>query len=177
MRRNMDRNMGGLSQQYPDVQATADMFPGGDFPESLEHHNWRVCWRGGGFDNAFQDFFVVGKTYRCPGFLATSFKQEVSMKFVGLSMMKKIPTILWIVLLDEKGTTDPKHRCMHASFVQKSHLGNEREFLFSPYSVFHVVATEWSPGIKKHHTVVLRAATDNMVNLYCSCNPNTRRRK
>ena len=81
MRRNLDRNSGDLSQKYPDVQATADMFPGGEFPEILEHQvtltltllsakpypnptpnpnpnpnpnpeqDWRVCWRGGGFNN------------------------------------------------------------------------------------------------------------------------------
>ena len=38
MRRNLIReNAADLSQRYPDVQATADMFPGGEFPESLEH--------------------------------------------------------------------------------------------------------------------------------------------
>ena len=124
-----------------------------------------MCWRGGGFNNDFQDFFVVGKYYRVPGFLATSFEQKVSMKFVAMSMMKNNPSTLWVVLLDGKGARDPQYRCMHASFVQKSHLSKEREFLFSPYSVFHVVATQWSLELKKRHTIVLRAATDNMVTL------------
>ena len=75
MRRNLDRvHMADLSQQYPNVQATADMFPGGEFPQCLEHQDWRVLWRGGGFNDAFKDFFAVGKYYRCPGLLATSFE-------------------------------------------------------------------------------------------------------
>ena len=132
-----------------------------------------MCWRGGGFNNDFQDFFVVGKYYRVPGFLATSFEQKVSMKFVAMSMMKNNPSTLWIVLLDGKGATDPQYRCMHASFVQKSHLSTEREFLFSPYSVFHVVATEWSLEFNKRHTIVLRAATDNRVTIIPNVSPNT----
>merc|ERR1719247_3461935 len=40
MRRNLIReNAADLSQRYPDVQATADIFPGGKFPESLEHQD------------------------------------------------------------------------------------------------------------------------------------------
>ena len=163
MRRNMDRlNMADLSQKYPNVQATADMFPGGEFPESLEHQDWRVCWRGGGFNDDFKDFFVVGKYYRCPAFLATSLKKDVSMKFLTMQMSKSIPTMQWIIVLDGRGTKNPKYRCMHASFVLKSHLSQEHEFLFSPYSVFQVIATEWSPKRNKHHTIALRAAIDNM---------------
>ena len=165
----MDRlSLSDLSQKYPDVHATADMFPGGEFPESLDHQDWRVCWRGGGFNNDLQDFFVVEKFYRCPGFLATSFAKKVSMTFLTMQSSKEIPTTMWMILLDGRGTRDPQHRCMHASFVAKSHLQTEHEFLFSPYSVFQVVATHWSPLLNKHHTIVLRAATDNMVTL----NPN-----
>ena len=162
MRRNMDRNVADLSQRYPGVQATADMFPGGEFPESLEHQDWRVCWRGGGFNNGLKDFFVVGKYYRCPGFLATSFKKRVSMKFLTMQVNKGIPIMHWIILLDGKGVKDSQYRCMHASFVLKSHVSVENEFLFSPYSVFQVIQAEWSSTTSQHHTVVLRAAIDNL---------------
>ena len=30
------------------------------------------CWRGGGFDDAHQAFYTVGREYRVPAFLATS---------------------------------------------------------------------------------------------------------
>ena len=133
MRRNLNRdNMADLSQRYPDLQATADMFPGGEFPESLEHQDWRVCWRGGGFNNNYQEFFVPGKYYRVPGFLATSFEQKVSMKFLALKLDGDNPATLWIILVDGKGTTDPMCHCRHARFVQKSHLHGDRVFLFSP---------------------------------------------
>merc|ERR1712032_1516886 len=104
-RRNLSRvDMGDLSQRYPDVRATADMFPGGEFPESLEHQDWRVCWRGGGFNNDFQEFFVAGKYYRCPGFLATSFEKSIATKFLAIQAADDIPTALWMVLLDARGT-------------------------------------------------------------------------
>ena len=120
-----------------------------------------MCWRGGGVNNDFQDFFVAGKYYRCPGFLATSFEKSVASTFLTMKKADGIPTALWMVLLDARGTHAAEYRCMHASYVLKSHLDNEKEFLFSPYSVFQVVAMEWSPKIGEHHAIVLRAAIDN----------------
>ena len=118
-----------------------------------------MCWRGGGFNNDFQDFFVAGKYYRCPGFLATSFEKSVASKFLAIQADGN-PTALWMVLLDALGTEAVEYRCMNASYVLKSHLSNEKEFLFSPYSVFQVVATQWS-CTNTRHTIVLRAAIDN----------------
>merc|ERR1712032_1400517 len=118
--------------------------------------------RGGGFNNDFIDFFVVEKYYRVPGFLATSFEKRVSEKFLDMQKAQQIPTTQWIILLDGRGTDDIKYRCLHGSYVLKSHLSTEHEFLFSPYSVFQIVATEWAPTVDKSHTIVLRAAVDNM---------------
>jgi len=163
MRRNMDRdNFTDLTQKYPDVKATADMFPGGEFPTCLPHEDWRVSFRGGGFNDDFQNFFTVEKLYRCPGFLATSFEQHISEKFLRLQRASGLQTVLWTILLDGRGSEDHHHRCLHASFVAKSHLGGEKEFLFSPYSVFQVISTEWSSTQAEHHSIVLRAAIDNM---------------
>ena len=119
-----------------------------------------MCWRGGGFNNDVQDFFALEKYYRCPGFLATSFEKSVASKFLAMQA-DGIPTALWMVLLDALGTEAVEYRCMNANYVLKSHLSSEKEFLFSPYSVFQVVATEWSPKIGEHHAIVLRAAIDN----------------
>ena len=121
-----------------------------------------MCWRGGGFNNDFQDFFVDEKYYRCPGFLATSFEKEVATRFLTMKAADGTATALWIVLLDARGTQAAEYRCMHASYVLKSHLGAEKEFLFSPYSVFQVVATQWS-STNTSHTIVLRAAIDNRI--------------
>ena len=40
-----------------------------------------VTYRGGGFDSQYRGFFSVGKKYRVPGFLATSFDQSIAVKF------------------------------------------------------------------------------------------------
>ena len=42
-------------------------------------------YRGGGFDNTLKSFWTVGKQYRVPGFLATSFDEKVADKFIGPS--------------------------------------------------------------------------------------------
>ena len=104
---------------------------------------------------------VDEKHYRCPGFLATSLEKEISKRFLYMQQSKGNPSVLWTIILDGRGTTEAECRCMHASFVVKSHLTGESEFLFSPYSVFQVVATEWSSPPTEHHSIVLRAAIDN----------------
>ena len=103
-----------------------------------------------------------------PGFLATSFEKSVSSKFLALKTGKGIPTMQWIVVLDGRGTKDPQYRCMHASFVLKSHLDQEREFLFSPYSVFQVIATAWSTRRSKPHTVVRQECVSQTYTVYVS---------
>jgi hypothetical protein len=40
------------------------------------------CFRGGGFDDAHRGFFTVGKKYRVPGFLATSFSEDKAEEFL-----------------------------------------------------------------------------------------------
>ena len=40
-------------------------------------------FRGGGFDNSLKGFWTVGKKYRVPGFLATSFDEATAEKFIG----------------------------------------------------------------------------------------------
>ena len=37
---------------------------------------------GGGFDDAHRDFFTVGKQFRVPGFLATSFERATALRFL-----------------------------------------------------------------------------------------------
>ena len=45
-----------------------------------------VCWRGGGFsDQLAKDFFIPGKCYRAPMFLATSFRKEKAEGFVAMT--------------------------------------------------------------------------------------------
>ena len=41
-----------------------------------------VTLSGGGFDDAHRGFFTVGKKYRVPGFLATSFSEDKAEEFL-----------------------------------------------------------------------------------------------
>ena len=161
LRRDMRNNFVNNPKRYPNMKARADMFPQGHFPDSLKHHDWVVCWRGGGFNNCFQDFFADGKYYRCPGIIATSLDTVIPRRFAQMCLSNNQPATLWGILLDGRGANDSKYRCKHASFVSKTHCPGEDEFLFSPYSVFQVLATKWSPQPTELHVVMLRAALDN----------------
>ena len=128
-----------------------------------------VTLRGGGFDNAHQGFFTVGKQFRVPGFLATSFQQATALRFLRTQQAYGRQGILWVVRVDPAGEHDPSKRCKHVNFVSHSlivdHAGApaEREYLFAAYSVFTVLEVHWSdtPDDETPHRIVLQAATDN----------------
>ena len=49
------------------------------FPCQLAvHPPDNVCYRGGGFDDQYRSFFIKGRKYRQPGFVATSFSRDVA---------------------------------------------------------------------------------------------------
>jgi hypothetical protein len=146
-------------------------FPGGpagsDDNRSTES---AVCWRGGGFsDQLAKAFFIKGKQYRAPMFLATSFKKEKAQQFIALAShagfaAPKDALVLWKVKLD------PQERCHHVNLVQDTitHVPGECEFLFVPYSVFTVESVTWSPTPQDRatpHRVTLVAAIDNTAHL------------
>lgn len=117
-----------------------------------------VVWRGGGFDNRFQYFFEVGVRYRVPGFLATSIQ-----KFTAERFLRRVPEgrarCLWKVEMDET--------CTHAMLLQKSHLKEEKEYLFAPYSVFEITSVEWSQEEEVPHKICVGAAADNRKHSLC----------
>jgi hypothetical protein len=47
------------------------------------------------------------------------------------------------------------------SFVSKSLIEGENEYLFVPYSVFKLVSVKWSGELKTPHDFTIRAAVDN----------------
>jgi hypothetical protein len=120
------------------------------------------CWRGGGMMASNRDFFVRGKKYRVPGFLATSFSIKVAKSFLNYAGDRGEEPILWTVILDERGETQPKHRCLHVNLLN-SHKHGEQEFLFVPYSTFTVQSVTWSPFPNREmpHRVTIVAANDN----------------
>jgi hypothetical protein len=118
-------------------------------------------YRGGGFDATTQPFFAVGKQYRVPGFLATSFDERTAKVFIQRSRMPA--RVLWIVRLKRDCATNAAHRCKHVNLVTKSDLPDEKEFLFVPYSAFTVLATEWRAGTEgEPHIITIEAAVDNV---------------
>ena len=119
-----------------------------------------VCWRGGGFDDQFRPFFTVGKQYRVPGFLATSFSQAKAMEFVRTQEAYGRQGILWTVHVDPAGEADRTKRCKHVNLVQHSLVPGEQEYLFTAYSIFTVRSVEWGEDGAPHR-IELDAATDN----------------
>jgi hypothetical protein len=46
------------------------------------HPPGNLCFRGGGFDDRYRSFFVKGRCFRQPTYLATSFSRDVAMRFL-----------------------------------------------------------------------------------------------
>jgi hypothetical protein len=120
------------------------------FPEAF------VCYRGGGFDDRYHDFFVVGREFRQPAFLATSFLQSTADEFLRRSSMPV--KVRWLVHID------PERKCRHVNLVTKRvpQLQDEQEYLFAPYSAFTVTSVKWGAGTAADpHVIELVAAPDN----------------
>jgi len=120
-----------------------------------------IVHRGGAFDNRFQSFFVAGKKYRVPGYLATSFDKYVGTSF-ALRAPENMARVIWKIAVDARGITDPMYRCKHAFVLEMTHIPGEEEYLFVPYSAFTVVKTQWSDNFTQPHVIQLKAAIDNL---------------
>ena len=117
-------------------------------------------WRGGGFRRNFQSFFTKGKKYRVPGFLATSNLRSVAAAFV-YKADDAHPTVMWRIVFDPRGKLQPQYRVRHMTFVSKTLIPGEGEYLFAPYSVFTVVSSKWSRKLRDPHELTISAAYDN----------------
>ena len=117
-----------------------------------------VCFRGGGLPAEHRGFFFVGRRYRAPAFVASSFKQEVAMGFI--QRIKCGEPILWTLRFGRG--------CKHVAFVAhnlSAATQAEYEFLVAPYTAFEVESVMWAdpPTIQCPHQIVLRVALDNMI--------------
>jgi hypothetical protein len=119
-----------------------------------------ITYRGGGFDDAYRDFFTVGKQYRVPGFLATSFVEGKAMEFLRAAEAYEHQPVLWTVHVDPAGADDATKRCKHANLIKYSMVPGEQEYLFSAYSIFTVRSVEWGVD-RAHHRIHLDAASNN----------------
>jgi hypothetical protein len=106
--------------------------------ESIRFPPNGVVHRGGGLMPEHMSFFQVGKEFRVAGFLATSFSRKKAEYFMLFADNRKEPTILWEIHVDPRGADSPVHRCKHVSYVQRTNVDGEEEYLFSPYSPFIV---------------------------------------
>lgn len=90
------------------------------------HPDGDVCFRGGGFDDAHRSFFVAGKKFRQPAYLATSFDVEVANYFIRRSGMPS--KVRWTIRID------PDRKCLHVNLITKTVPGlpDEKEYLFAP---------------------------------------------
>ena len=103
----------------------------------------------------YRAFFVVGKRYRAPAFVASSFSLDVAKRFMARQSNEPI---LWVLCFDR--------RCKHVSFIARSlstALQAEYEFLVAPYTAFEVLAVTWAehPSLDDPHRITLRVAADN----------------
>ena len=140
------------------------LYPSKLLPDEMGHGCWRDgvgighgTWRGGGFRDEFRSFFKEGKRYRVPAVLATSMSKDVALRFVT-SADRTQPRVLWCIKVDGRGKSDPRFRCKHASYVNKTLVTGEGEFLFAPYSAFRVEQAVWSGPV---YEIVVSAALDN----------------
>merc|ERR1712070_365775 len=73
------------------------------------------------------------------GFLATTPCQEVADEFLKFAQQP----LLWVIHVDKK------EKCWHVNYMDESQfmdseaIPSEKEFLFSPFSVFTVRAVHW----------------------------------
>jgi hypothetical protein len=99
-----------------------------------------LVYRGGGMEKKYLSFFTQGKKYRVPGFLATSFDKNIAKTFWERAVMYQgVHAVLWTIKVTAA--------CMHVNYVKNTHVANEQEYLFTPYSPFQVIKVSccWGP--------------------------------
>lgn len=123
-----------------------------------------VCYRGSSLPDECRSFFEPGRSYRVPGFLATSLSEGVAFGFVHQAVDTGRPAVLWRIRFDPRGPEDFRFRCKHVNLVRHSRAAAEQEYLFAPYSVFTVLAVEWKTGnhYLNPHIIEIEAAPDNL---------------
>ena len=118
-----------------------------------------TLYRGGGLPDQHQSFFTVGKVYRVPMFLATStdwlYCQQTFCRRAEADDHR--PPVFYYIYFHQE------LKCCHVNIVTRRHGGDEKEFLFVPYSVFEVVGVKWmdQPTWEHPHLIYLIAMHDN----------------
>jgi hypothetical protein len=143
-------------------------------PSKLMFPPGGVSYRGGGLplQHVVQlpgqppPFFVPGKKYRVPMYLATSFSFIVAQNFSVMAANNGHPPVIWTIKVDPRGESQLLYRCKHVNQISKSNVHGESEFLFAPYSVFTIESVTLPPAgaaptPQVPIQIVLTAALDN----------------
>ena len=77
-----------------------------------------ICYRGGALPDEHRAFFTPGTQYRVPGFLATSFSEDVAYRFYYGAYNDGLPAVKWVIHLDPRGEREFRFRCKHVNFVE-----------------------------------------------------------
>ncbi len=124
-----------------------------------------VSHRGGALPSQHRNFFAVGKKYRVPMYLATSFSEDKAYKFwcVASTVARLLASrclmlvgfryrafasgqapVHWVVHFDARGKHNPRYRCKNVNLVEKTVKGveDELEFLFVPRAPPHALFFE-----------------------------------
>lgn len=120
-----------------------------------------------------QAFFVPGRKYRMPNYLATSFDKGVTTAFLDRVKFEGVVNalVLWKVQVDSRGKPDSRYKCKHVNLIKektKTLLAkeqqagrSEKEYLFAAFSPFAVTKVTWSNDPKKTpHLIEIEAALD-----------------
>jgi hypothetical protein len=133
-----------------------------------------VSWRGGGFMDTPETraFFVPGRKYRVPNYLATSFDKGVTTAFLGRVKFSGPVNalVLWKVQVNKDGKTDNNFKCRHVNLVKaktrslqqyEQQTRSEKEYLFAAFSPFTVTKVTWSQNSQSTpHLIEITAALD-----------------
>lgn len=125
-------------------------------------HGKHVTFRGGGMNEECIPFFCVGKMFRFPGFIATSFSRDVARGFMEQATAREFPAVEWTFIIPDG--------CWHYMYLQPefSLFGTEKEVLLAPYTCCKVVAVQWQArgdwrrtSYENPHRITLEVAKDN----------------
>ena len=136
---------------------------GGDCAVDPTYPRNGETWRGCSFRERYKSFFkrIKGKKYRVPGFLATSSKRSIAANF-AFDPERTHPCAMWRIVFDPRGEHHPEYRVQHMTFVSKTLIKGENEYLFAPYSAFTLMSVKWSATLRRPHEFVIQAAVDNL---------------
>ena len=76
---------------------------------------------------------------------------------------KSQPRAIWRFAFDPRGEEHPQYRVQHMTFVSKTLIAGEHEYLFAPYSVFTLASVQWSEELLTPHEFAIQPAVDNKI--------------